>query len=62
MSNDKDTEREEVISEGYHMKGLAKLGNSLLTAFLVWCTFNYPMSDTMQAWFYVWAVTTWLIS
>ena len=50
------------IGYNYHMKGLAMLGGYLLSGFLVWCTFNYPMSDTKQSWFYVWAVTVWLLA
>lgn len=37
-------------------KGLGKLGVCALAGFLVWCTFQYEMSDTMRLWFYVWAV------
>ena len=32
------------------------LGEYLLAGFLVWCTFNYDMSDTSEMWFYIWAV------
>ncbi len=36
--------------------GLERLGSYALAGFLVWCTFQYEMSDTMRLWFYVWAV------
>ena len=49
------------ISYHYHMKGFAKASGYLFSGFLVWCTFNYPMSDTMQDWFYIWAVATWIL-
>lgn len=51
-SNDRD----------YSMRGLARFGRNLFSAFLVWCTFNYSMSDEMKGWFFVWAVVTWLVS
>lgn len=37
--------------------GLGDLGEKLLAGFLVWCTFNYPMSEKMRMWFFVWAVS-----
>ena len=48
--------------KNYHMRGLALFGRMLFTAFLVWCTFNYPMSDNMRNWFFVWSILTWLCS
>ena len=36
--------------------GLRKIALCALASFLVWCTFNYEMSNTMRGWFFVWAV------
>lgn len=59
--NDNEKDNETLSSnDDYSMKGLARLGSYTLTAFLVWCTFNYPMSDTMQGWFFFGAVLVWL--
>ena len=57
MSSDKDSQD----SSNYDLRGLAKFGGYLFSGFLVWCTFNYPMSEGMEAWFYVWAVVAWLL-
>ena len=46
----------------YHMRGLALFGRILFTAFLVWCTFHYPMSDNMRSGILAWAFITWLFS
>ena len=44
----------------YSMRGLAEFGLCLLAAFLVWCTFNYPMSSAGEFFFFVWAICIWL--
>ena len=44
----------------YSMRGLAKFGLCLLVAFLVWCTYNNPMSNAGEFFFYVWANCIWL--
>lgn len=57
-----DTDSNCIEDKDYHMRGLALAARMLFTTFLVWCTFHYPMSDTMRNWFFVWAVLTWLCS
>lgn len=44
----------------YHLKGLARFGGCLLTGFIIWCALHYPMSETMQGWFFAWAILTWI--
>ncbi|MBQ6664137.1 MAG: hypothetical protein IJM68_00975 [Synergistaceae bacterium] len=61
MNENKDKEESEA-QKNYSMKGLVLLGRLLFSGFLVWCTFNYPMSDTTQSWFFFWAILTWLFS
>ena len=60
--NEKDNETATSSNNNYHLKGLARFGGYLLSGFLLWCTFNYPMSETMQSWLYVWAVAVWLLT
>ncbi len=59
--NDKDNKTESKLASNYSMKGLARFGGYILTGFLAWCALNYPMSDTMQSWFFVWAVAVWVL-
>lgn len=59
--NDNEKDNETLSSnDDYSMKGLARLGGYTLTAFLVWCALYCPMPDTMQGWFFFWAVLVWL--
>lgn len=60
--NNKDNETISSLNNSYPLRGLAKFGGYLLSGFLLWCTFVYPMSETMQSWLYVWAVVVWLFA
>lgn len=44
----------------YDIKLFNGLAGAALTGFIIWCALHYPMSSTMQAWFFVWAIFTWL--
>ena len=60
--NEKDNETISKFHNSYPLRGLAKFGGYLFSGFLLWCTFTYPMSETMQSWLYVWAVAVWFLS
>ena len=61
MNENKNKDKtESKTSKDYSMKGLVSFGRNLFAIFIVWCTFNYPMSDDMKTWFFIWAVITWL--
>ncbi len=60
--NDKDAKHISSSNNSYPLKGLARFGGYMFSGFLTWCALNYPMSDTMQSWFFVWAVAVWLFT
>lgn len=60
--NDKDNKSITQSNNAYPLKGLARFGGYLFSGFLVWCALNMHMSDTMQSWFFVWAVLAWLFA